>query len=353
MTSLCLSILNKAYNQTVVFGPWRLCLSGIDVESSSKKPFLLTRGVMLQPVDLTLRDWPQRAKRADLTTIELQPFPKLVMDFVRSEEGQKFLEKCKMLGLQVEYELHAMRELLPRELFNTDPSLYRMDEHGVRTPDANLCVSSEGALEIISRNALSISKVLHPTTGRYFFWGDDAQPYCHCPECGGLSESEQSLIVENRILETLHKMDPKAKVAHLAYARTLQPPKKIKPKRGIFLEYAPIQRRYDIPLASKDDRNQCRHLDLLDANLEFFGSDDAQVLEYWLDSSRFSGWKKPAVKVPFDSKVLASDLETYSSRGIRHITTHAVWIDAEYVEKYGDPPIGEYGSALLNCRPLT
>ena len=43
-----------------------------------------------------------------------------------------------------------------------------MDDTGARTPDANLCVHSPRALEIAAENALAISCVLKPTTGRYF-----------------------------------------------------------------------------------------------------------------------------------------------------------------------------------------
>jgi hypothetical protein len=302
--------------------------------------------VVLVPSDLTLRDWPERAQRAGLTTIALHPFPTEVLSFIRSEDGQRFLEKCQALGIQVEYELHAMQELLPRELFARHPDLFRMNEAGERTPDANLCVSSEGALEIVAQNALTVSRALRPTTGRYFLWGDDGRPYCRCPNCADLCDGDQALILENRVLEALRTEDPGAQVAHLAYARTLLPPRRIRPERGIFLEYAPIDRRYDLPLSSNDDATQRHHLEQLDANLKVFGREGAQALEYWLDASRFSRWKRPAMKVPFDLGVLAQDVETYGSRGIRHITTFAVWIDGEYIARYGDPPLSAYGQML-------
>jgi hypothetical protein len=38
---------------------------------------------------------------------------------------------------------------------------------------------------------------------------------------------------------------------------------------------------------------------------------------------------------------------TYGSRGIRHIASFAVYVDAEYQERYGDPKfISEYGAVL-------
>jgi len=105
-------------------------------------PRFLTRGVVLVPEDLTLADWPERAKLAGLTTIALHPFPRRVINWIQSEAGQSFLEKCRTLGLEVEYELHAMRELLPRNRFQQEPELFRMDAKGERTPDANCWASS-------------------------------------------------------------------------------------------------------------------------------------------------------------------------------------------------------------------
>src|SRR3954468_13293249 len=84
-----------------------------------REPALLTRGVVLVPEDLTLTDWPERARGAGLTTIGIhhQNSPQAVIDWIKTEAGQRFLESCSKLGLDVEYELHAMKELLPRRLF--------------------------------------------------------------------------------------------------------------------------------------------------------------------------------------------------------------------------------------------
>jgi len=319
----------------------------------SAQPFFLTRGVVLVPDDLTLADWPQRAHRAGLTTVALHhgASPQLVADFVRSAQGQRFLERCRQLSLQVEYELHAMRELLPRSRFKDEPALFRMNDEGQRTADANLCVHSARALDIAAENALALAKILKPTTGRYFLWGDDGCPWCRCPDCRGLSDSDQALVLANHLLRALRGTDPKAQLAHLAYANTLPPPKQTKPAPGIFLEYAPINRRYDVPYAAQRGQSEQDRLEMLDANLAVFGAQNAQVLEYWLDVSRFSGWKKPAVKLPWNTDVFAADLDTYGARGIRHVTSFAVFIDADYLARHGEPPLDEYGAKLAQWRP--
>jgi hypothetical protein len=194
---------------------------------------------------------------------------------------------------------------------------------------------------------VGIAKTLRPTTGRYFFWGDDGQPWCRCPWCRDLSPSDQALVVENRILQALQKLDAKARVAHLAYQNTLPSPRAVKPDEGVFLEYAAINRRYDTPYARQQDPKRADGLSALDANLGIFPRDTAQVLEYWLDVSGFSGWKRPAVKLPWDKQVVRADVAAYRERGIRHLTTFAAWIDADYKERFGGLDfLAEYGEAL-------
>jgi hypothetical protein len=222
-----------------------------------------------------------------------------------------------------------------------------MNEKGQRTPDANLCVHSAEALEIVASNALRVAQQLRPTTSRYFFWGDDGLPWCRCPQCRGYSDSDQALLLENRLIPKLRAWDPNAELAHLAYANTLAPPNRVRPEAGVFLEFAPIQRRYDLPYAQQNSPEAKDPLSMLEANLQIFPAANAQVLEYWLDVSRFSKWKRPAVKLSWRPDVLSADLAVYRKLGIRDVTTFAAWIDADYQKKFGEPMmIQEYGEGF-------
>ena len=70
-------------------------------------------------------------------------------------------------------------------------------------------------------------------------------------------------------------------------------------------------------------------------------------MKYWLDVSRFSHWKRPGVKLPWKKEVFLADVEMYRKRGIRHVTTFACWIDADYEKRFGDLGfIAEYGAGL-------
>ena len=324
--------------------------------SPGKEPFFKTRGVVLVPSDITTWNWPEQAKRAGLSTIGTHVVPHQVAEFVETDEGQAFLERCQSLGIEVEHELHAMRDLLPSELLKKAPEMFRMNEEGERVADANLCVHSRAAIDLVCGNAQKYARKLRPTTGRYFYWIGDGLPMCRCRKCRELTDSDQALLLENQMLHALRQVDSRATLAHLAYLNTYHAPTKVKPQPGIFLEFAPIYRSYEIPLRQRDTQfrnySHGQLLDHLDANLEVFGSDGAQVLEYWLDESRFWRHLKPPrpdrVKIPWDRSVFRADLETYAQRGIRHITTFAVMIDGVYIKHFGPPPLDEYGADLSN-----
>jgi hypothetical protein len=76
------------------------------------------------------------------------------------------------------------------------------------------------------------------------------------------------------------------------------------------------------------------------------------VLEYWLDASMFSGWKRPPKKIPWNREVFLDDLKTYGDRGIRHITSFGAFLDAQYMRLHGEPPIDEYAKGLSEYRRL-
>jgi hypothetical protein len=309
-----------------------------------------TRGVVISVTDLTYEQWPEKAIESGLTTIGIHPFPEKALQetvsYMESDLGQVFLNTCLSLGLDVEYEIHAIEHLLPRDLYAKNPTMFRMNDAGDRVNDINFCPSSANALEIIAENTIKLCKKLCSTSGRYFLWGSDAYGWCKCPKCRELSSSDQALIMENRMLDALHTTDSCATLAHLAYSSTANPPQVIKPVDGIFLEYAPIHRNHDMPFSEQTECEE--NIENLKANLDFFGRKSAQILEYWLDVSLFSDWKRPAKEIRWNDEVFAADLETYSRLGIEHITTFACFLDKEYVAAYGDNHIERYSKGLCS-----
>ncbi len=323
-------------------------------KNTTGKP-LKTKGIVILDTDLfSLSAWPEIAHQAGLTTLGIGPsvIKPYLDNFLNTDKGQAFIAQCKQLEIGIEHELHTLSELLPRSLFAKDPTMFRINEEGQRTPDFNCCVHSKQAIEIISENAYKFAPKLISTTGRYFFWIDDARCMCRCPKCRSYSDSDQALMLENYMLRAIRKFDPNAQLAHLAYVHTLDAPVQVKPEIGIFLEFAPIHRSYQQPLSESSAHQEDQKithgqiLEKLDANLEVFVRDTAQVLEYWLDVSRFSKWKQPAVELPWNEEVFLSDVRTYVSKGIRNISSYGAWINSEYLKTYSIPPIDIYGAGL-------
>ena len=76
------------------------------------------------------------------------------------------------------------------------------------------------------------------------------------------------------------------------------------PHSGLFLEYAPIARNLSQPIWSQP-ATTAQLLKWVDSG---WNMSRAQVLDYWLDESLASSWKRGhQVKLPFHSEVVAED----------------------------------------------
>ena len=307
------------------------------------------RGVVLFSDDLKTLDWARMAHENGINTIGTHINPSQVAEFIQSEAGQKFMADCKKYGIYVEHQLHAMSELLPRNLFAVDSTMFRMDKNGRRVNDWNLCVHSQRALDTVAANALKYARLLPATNHRYYYWIDDVTQMCSCSECAQYSDSEQALIVENRIITALREYDSQAQLAHLAYRQTLPAPRRVKPAEGIFLEFAPIYRKYERQLSA----DAPKLLQYLKDNLEVFPAETAVVLEYWLDVYMHGNYMTPLVKVPWNRAVFEADIDEYAKLGIRNITTFSAGVDKVYLERYGYDMafLNEYGLGLKNYVP--
>lgn len=272
---------------------------------------------------------------------------------------KNFARKCTEANIDIEYEEHMLAFLLPRDLFEKHPDYFRMDENGNRVNDANGCPSNPGTLAEVHKNAINIGRNYVPTNNRYYFWLDDGGGICHCNDCKNYNAADQALIFENVIIKALKDINPDAMLAHLCYHNTVDPPLKITPNDDIFLEFAPFTRSWSAPLSHtwvKAPGSSLTHGDYLKAlkdNLEIFPVETAQVLEYWMDVSLFSGWNpSKLVKVPWNNDYFLDDIHTYASLGIRNITCYTVYVGPNYVTQFGEVSfLSEYGQGLLNYQP--
>ncbi|MBR4960120.1 MAG: DUF4838 domain-containing protein [Clostridia bacterium] len=261
-------------------------------------------------------------------------------------EWAKFASRMDKAGIAIEFEMHALSWMLEREKFDTHPHWFREDADGNRTAQFNCCASEPEVLEYIRERACALAKIFVPDTNKYYFWIDDvASAGCQCEKCRSLTPADQCMILTNAIAEGLEAGRSGAKQSYLAYCATLTPPK-IAPRHNVFLEYAPIQRDHDRPLNAPDCPKNAGEIATLSELLAYFGKTDAKVLDYWMDNSLFSSWKRPPKEFHLREAVCRADAAMYRELGFDAVTSFGCFLGQDYAELYGDTPLAVYDGIL-------
>lgn len=309
------------------------------------------KGIVVLPSDFQGIDWISKAKALNLNTIGLHSGGGPNHDVLKTLDeyaSKAFQQKVIDAGLDLEYENHVPNMFLPRTLFNEHPEYFPLNYmDSSRLIEGNWCISNPEVRELILTNAMNLADILKPSTNRHYFWSADySGGWCHCSDCSKLTAMEQNLKSINLIASKMRSVNPKAEIAYLAYLNQHAIPCKVTPAEGVFLEFAPIFRCPIHPINDPDCAVNQILWKSLKRNLEIFDAAETHVLEYWLDASYFSKWERPAKKIYFFPDVLRRDLEAYMSLGIRNFTSFAAWIDGEYIAKFGDEDIENYGKIL-------
>ncbi len=265
---------------------------------------------------------------------------KRLIELQENEGFQNHLKKLKNNGVEIEYAFHGISYLMPEALFDAHPDWFRMNQEGKRVADGNYCVSNQEAMQYLSDAVEKLAKILIPSNHRYHIWQNDVHHGgCCCAACRLLSRADQSLVVDNAIVQGLRRVDPAAMQCHLAYGDTLEVPSRIVPEDGIYLEYAPISRDHTRPLGDLASEKNRESVAPLSGLLNYFGHAHATALDYWLDNSLFSEYKKPPEKLSLHTACVAEDARMYAETGMEYITTFACYLGEDYRALYGAPPI--------------
>lgn len=313
---------------------------------------MLTRGILVHPQELDTV-WLEEAAALGLNVIGLHPVggraaDQSLDDLLRSRDRlAPMLDRARSMGIRVEYEMHALSRLLPRAGFAKHPEWFRMDENGERRADFNMCCANGEALSFLAERACELTKELPSDTHRYYYWPDDVTEHrCHCAYCRSLSASDRQTIMMNAMLSGIRKADPAGRLAWLSYQDTLVPPEKIKPDKGLFLEYAPIRRSPDHCLWDRRVKRNRGELRYLEDMLRVFDVREAKVLEYWTDNSLLSNWTKPPRPFTLNASVMERDLRGYAALGFTSVTAFGCYLGSDYRARYGMPDLSAYGRLL-------
>ena len=309
--------------------------------------------MIIHPEELSY-SWIDRLADAGITTLGIHPrggkeaFETLreLLDIMQTTEYRDMIDYARRRGLEVEYEIHAAGYLMPRELFKEHPAYFRMNENEERTNDWNFCPSNSEALDLVARRAVELALALYGSCHDYYFWMDDGGHglYCHCPKCKQLSQSDQQLLIANRMVKELRKQIPDARIAYLAYQDTVVPPSRISAEDGVFLEYAPFE-KYTAKGENAAELIE-REMKMVEPLMRFFEREPKKALEYWYDNSMYSRWKKPPAKFVLNEENMRRDVEAYRSMRFDKISTFACFLGKDYEDLYGDVDITPFARAI-------
>jgi len=308
------------------------------------------RGIVLHDTDCGTY-WAERLEKSGLNVVGVHPAGGVdahltlaaCMELVKTDRFRDFRQRMNRAGIAVEFEMHALTWILPRDLFDTHPDWFRMDENGERTPRFNCCASSEEALTFIRDRAALLAAAFPSDTGLYHFWIDDvAEAKCHCPRCRNLSASDQALLITRAVAEGVRRVDGESRTAYLAYCETLKTPEHADPLPCVFLEFAPIARDFSRSLFDPDSEKNAAQTAFLPSLLDFFGTRDAKALDYWVDNSLFSGWTLPPKRFSLNEAVCRADVHGYAERGFEAVTSFGCYLGENYRELWGDAEVEPY-----------
>ncbi|MFA6292267.1 MAG: DUF4838 domain-containing protein [Victivallales bacterium] len=251
--------------------------------------------------DFTVEEW-------------LRFYAKLRFNAVWHEIGD--LALAKELGFRLEVGGHGLAKLLPRELFDREPELFRMfqpeDFGGKRTKDSNFCVINPKTRQIIMDN---FAKKLKQMEGAYAVhaFADDlpAGGWCLCPSCRALPPTDQAMLATRYLAETVEKSHLPIRVSIPAYHDTMMPGRQIDAPKEAFLLFAPRERCYGHALGDPSCARNRFYLHALRAWVEKFrGIDDSHAHEYYFDQILFRGL------YPFLPGIILEDMKVYAEYGI-------------------------------------
>jgi Domain of unknown function (DUF4838) len=330
----------------VVWDGYALSVSEAGISIVAKEP----KGVLNGVYDLAERlgylflypgtdgEWPPQELEAGLSlpqqSLVVNPrFPfRGIFDGASGEEWSAFYAKMRFnalsqrlerrradkLGFRLEHGGHQLDDLLPKEQFATDPTLFRLaqpeDFFGERVDDFNFCITNPAARKLIKENYRVEIRDLHQE-GVYAWhtWHEDlpAGGWCLCPTCRSFSSSDLAMLAMSMLAEVVREENLPMRVPFLAYHDTLHPGLKIDPPNETFLLFAPRERCYAHALNDAScPRNRRCHRALREWMEEYEGISDAHTFEYYLDRVLFRGL------YPFLPSVIIEDMRVYQEAGI-------------------------------------
>ena len=305
-----------------------IVIEGLDVKES---PAFVKRGIVIDFDNTAICDWIDFMAKVKLNTLALHVqdisiMPTRTVDQIknRPEFLNQILALLAKRGLDFNLETHFF--------------------------GSKFCSVDQNELEISKKRLKEFLELVPSEINDFFLWpADRPLIHCDCEQDRNLSLSDQVLIFTNRMLQVIREARPGARLAFIQYFSTWEPPIKVKPLDGIFLEIAPIHQCFSHAICDPVcDINKNIVTPQIEEALKIFNPKEAQVLGYWLDSSLFgrSEFKDLLGRLPQFGGIMKQELNYYFKKGIRAITTFVVGLDKDYFSSFTSPTIFLYAQLL-------
>jgi len=252
--------------------------------------------------DYTIQEWMRFYAKLRLNAVSHEPD-----DLALAEE----------LGLRLESGGHGLAGLIPRDLFQDKPELFRLEQpedfYGQRRHDWNCCATHPETRQLLQsrfREKAKTWKGLHAV----HLWPDDLDGggWCFCTTCRSLSPADQAMLAMRHLADVVARDGLSLRIPVLAYHDTLFPGRRIDPSPEMFLLFAPRERCYAHAI---DDprclRNRHYARALKDWAVKFRSIDDSHTFEYYFDQILFRGL------YPFLPNVILADMKAYEAHAIQ------------------------------------
>jgi hypothetical protein len=194
--------------------------------------------------------------------------PKLqYRDIYYRQTDEIFTARCKNHGPNIVGWCHTFNQLLPpAKYFKAHPEWYS-EINGVRTPDAQLCLSNDAMRLELTKNALGWLRKT-PAADMISISQNDCFGSCQCSTCrlwvtdgtGRSDPSPSASLIKfvNLVAEDVEKEFPKIYVETIAYQYTRTPPRYLKPRKNVAIRLCNDTGSFSQPLADGQHNEKFR-----------------------------------------------------------------------------------------------
>jgi len=148
--------------------------------------------------------------------------------------------------------------LPPEKYFKDHPEWY--SEHGGKrvAENAQLCMTNDKMLAELAKNIL-VKIREQPHLGMVHVSQNDNQALCQCASCKTLDDAEGSTAAStlygvNKVAEAIEKEFPDFSVVTFAYQYTRKPPRTLRPRPNVLVQFCVIERSSMQPIDSEENR---------------------------------------------------------------------------------------------------